>query len=289
MPKDWADRIIMFSVIGLVVWGLIGLPATEWALSPRSQPAHSPSRQQAADASHEEGAWLTKDAAGFFTFGLVVVGGIQVALFLWQLWLIRESLNDAKTAADAAKEAADVAKESLNLSRENAQTELRAYLVVATAGIYNVADPPNPVPQGQQPPPGARTLPDRGPIALVTIVNAGKTPANDVIHWGAVYLREYPLVEPLPGRIGVDHLTRFNIGPGVTTTKNMVIRAPLTDEEVAALRDLSKAIYVYGEITYRDAFGHPRHTNYRYRHNGLTGIIGITSELTGSDEGNSSN
>ena len=68
----------------------------------------------------------------------------------------------------------------------------------------------------------------------------------------------------------------------------MVIPAMLTNEEIVGLRNSTKAIYVYGEITYRDAFRHGRHTNYRYRHNGLTGVVGINSDLTGSDEGNSS-
>ena len=53
--------------------------------------------------------WLTKDAGGFFTFLLVVVGGLQLLLFAWQLWLIRESLKDAKLAADAARDAAKAA------------------------------------------------------------------------------------------------------------------------------------------------------------------------------------
>jgi hypothetical protein len=61
------------------------------------------------------------------------------------------------------------------------------------------------------------------------------------------------------------------------------------DAVIVGLRNCTKAIYVFGEITYRDAFGHDRHTNYRYRHNGLTGVVGINSDLTGSDEGNSSN
>jgi hypothetical protein len=90
-------------------------------------------------------------------------------------------------------------------------------------------------------------------------------------------------------RGGTEHVTRFNIGPGVTSTKNLVLPAMLTEQEVLGLRNCTKAIYVYGEITYRDAFGHDRHTNYRYRHNALTGVVGINGELTGSDEGNSSN
>jgi hypothetical protein len=53
---------------------------------------------------HDEGgwAWITKDAAGFFTFLLVIVGGFQAYLFLRQLRIINESLIPAKEAADAS-------------------------------------------------------------------------------------------------------------------------------------------------------------------------------------------
>ena len=47
-------------------------------------------------------SWLTHDAAGFFTFLLVVVAVIQAALFVWQLILIRKTLAPAEEAARAA-------------------------------------------------------------------------------------------------------------------------------------------------------------------------------------------
>jgi hypothetical protein len=51
--------------------------------------------------------WFAKDAAGFFTFWLFVIGTSQVALFYVQLRLIRESLTPAQTAARAAEAAAE--------------------------------------------------------------------------------------------------------------------------------------------------------------------------------------
>ena len=52
----------------------------------------------------------------------------QICLFLWQLWLIRESLTDAKIAADAAKEGAEAAKESTEISRVSMIAGDRAYV-----------------------------------------------------------------------------------------------------------------------------------------------------------------
>jgi hypothetical protein len=51
--------------------------------------------------------WVTHDAAGFFTLALVVVGGLQLALFYWQLHLMRKAIAPAQQAADAAKVAAE--------------------------------------------------------------------------------------------------------------------------------------------------------------------------------------
>lgn len=56
--------------------------------------------------------WMTRDAAGFFTLWLVIVGGCQLVLFYVQLRLIRESLIDTKNAADAAKRSADATMRS---------------------------------------------------------------------------------------------------------------------------------------------------------------------------------
>jgi hypothetical protein len=46
--------------------------------------------------------WLMNEAAGFFTFLLVVVAVFQLGLFVWQLSLIRQSLAPAQAAANAA-------------------------------------------------------------------------------------------------------------------------------------------------------------------------------------------
>jgi hypothetical protein len=54
------------------------------------------------------GAWLWKDASGFFTFGLVLIGVSQAILFLSQLKLIRDSLDEASTIAKSAALAANL-------------------------------------------------------------------------------------------------------------------------------------------------------------------------------------
>src|ERR1700733_768992 len=60
---------------------------TQQEATSSSNSAHNPDDELVGST------WLTKDAAGFFTFALVIIGGLQAILFLAQLRLIRDSLR----------------------------------------------------------------------------------------------------------------------------------------------------------------------------------------------------
>jgi hypothetical protein len=80
--------------------------------------------------------WLTHDAAGFFALWLVIIGGIQLAMFWRQLRLIRESLVDAKQAADAATQGAKAAETNAQalIDAESAQV----YVVILESNISHI-------------------------------------------------------------------------------------------------------------------------------------------------------
>src|SRR5260370_26152998 len=59
-------------------------------------------------------SWLTKDASGFFAGLQFVVAAVQAVLFIYQLRLIRVSLDDAKVVSSAATRQARVAEDTLN-------------------------------------------------------------------------------------------------------------------------------------------------------------------------------
>jgi hypothetical protein len=84
MQKLSEDRWIIGFLVAVVAWAFFGLPIIylNWQ-------------------------WLMHDAAGFFTSLLVLVGGLQLGLFAWQLTLIRKSLAPAEAAAKAATVAAE--------------------------------------------------------------------------------------------------------------------------------------------------------------------------------------
>jgi hypothetical protein len=65
-----------------------------------------------------------------------------------------------------------------------------------------------------------------------------------------------------------------------------MIDTPLSPTEIDQLREGRGAIYVQGEITYKDFIGWRRYTTFRHYHNGLMGTIGIASGMVYYDEGN---
>lgn len=164
--------------------------------------------------------------------------------------------------------------------------QMRAFVYLESGSIYNIASPINPL--ASYKPTGAEVIsPNEGPGAQLVIKNTGSTPAFNVVHWGAITIGPYPLVGQLPPRIHAPNMPASAIPPGGINTKG--VRIPggrLTPEQVAGLRDGTQAIWVYGEIDYRDAFRRTRTSRYRLFHNSTSGTIGISTDLTWADGGN---
>jgi hypothetical protein len=118
-----------------------------FSIEPRLQQAPPSSSQHQPVATSDQSAnqgtsrrdqretfwqWTTKDAAGFYTFllaavtgGLVLVAAFQAGMFVWQLKLMREGINDAKTAADTATTAAAAATTQAQELRRSADATER--------------------------------------------------------------------------------------------------------------------------------------------------------------------
>jgi len=227
MPRCWADRAIMFSIIALVVWAIIGLPVYN-SFSPAN--------------------WLTKDAAGFFTFLLVVVGCFQIGLFLWQLRLIRESLDDAKIAADAAKQSADATKILAEA------TKAGMLPVVSFAGVYLTKKTfdPSVVPSTGH---GAAvkitdTIPPESSDAAIGLKNLGQTSA--VVTSCCV---EFSVSEELPEVPTYTHWVAPNYSIGREQEAFIIVaEAPirLVPDQRKKLEEEAAKLWVYGIVTYRD-------------------------------------
>jgi hypothetical protein len=83
--------------------------------------------------------------------------------------------------------------------------------------------------------------------------------------------------------------SKSSMGPGQTeifiATPRPKLNRPFTEQEVRGLADGVGAIYVYGRIRYRDAFGRTQLTNYRFMVGGPGGFSS-GGEMAGCEEGN---
>lgn len=104
-----------------------------------------------------KGSWLTKDAAGFFTFLLVVIGGAQLLLFYWQLHYMRRGIDNAAAAARAARDSAVAAAEANRPWVSIKEVRFTKSLRIAPAGILGTVE--------------------------IKIENVGRSPATGVTIW----------------------------------------------------------------------------------------------------------
>jgi hypothetical protein len=172
--------------------------------------------------------------------------------------------------------------------RQTSQRQLRAYVLCDSSAIFNVANPVLLYPEQVLPETEARiTNAAAGPGAIVHIKNTGQTPAFKVLHWGYICFREYPLRAALPTPLPIVGIAPTSVlGPDMVATKLLEHPGPLTPAQINDLRNGTGAIYVYGDITYVDAFGKKQFTRYRSMHHIMGGAIGVSTNLSFHDEGN---
>jgi hypothetical protein len=174
--------------------------------------------------------------------------------------------------------------------RVTARQQLRAYVFVDSIVMGNVTTPLAWEVVSSYTPTGAEiTHTALGPVTRMVIKNTGQTPAHRVVHWGDIVLREFPLKGKLPPFKRALFITKTSIPAGGVSFKNLIMPRPLLADEVGDLKKGVKAIYVFGYIKYRDAFGKRRITHYRFMYGSMSGGVGITTGMTICDEGNYAN
>ena len=182
-----------------------------------------------------------------FTGGLLLVAAVQALLFLFQLRLMRKSL-------DAAVGATNVAQSTLVLMKDTAQRQLRAYISVVAAKI-------------EFPVPGQ-------PKSTLTFRNAGQTPAHDVKIWIHQWVAAYPLDVALPTPPPDFVTARDTLGAGASCHMTNEAPHPVAKEPFLTLIGTSEGtIYVYGEVSYRDVFGEHHTQKYRLMYGGSEPIV----------------
>jgi hypothetical protein len=195
------------------------------------------------------------DRLALFTIFIFCVAVSQAGLFVWQLLYMRKGMEEAAIAAKAAKESAETAKIQAGVARDTLQTmqdtaerQLRAYVGVSQFSISKVET-------------GA-------PEAVVHIKNFGQTPAYNMQTWIHMWITRHPLRIILP--VAPESLLKSTaiLHPGCEVVHFMPKEPAVKPEHIASLGTPEGTIYVYGEITYRDAFKNPRTTKFRLIYGG---------------------
>jgi hypothetical protein len=239
----------------------------------------SPAQNEGADKAYstsnnhvEREYWWEGDPVADFTLGLVIVGLLQVGLFYVQLRFIRESLDDAKIAADAAKESADTAKiqaetaqATLQTMQDTAERQLRAYVFIENAWYR---------PSGS------------GPYKIsFRIKNFGLTPAHNIRVYSTAALvawNDGHLELPVPS-------TKDAIGSMAPNQDFCDFNAGEISFNPKALRSEARAVFLVGTISYDTVFGRERRrTNFRYYIGGDIGgeFVHTGDEMSAFNEGN---
>ena len=164
----------------------------------------------------------------------------------------------------------------VELSRRTARAQLRAYVLMHGADLYDNNDPA-PAHINQQ---GLVTV-------VLTIQNFGTTPAHDVRHSAGITIQrtidEEKVIFP---KVHSD-MSRFTMGMNSPITKTVRFNRQLTEFEISDLRTGVNAIYVCGLITYKDTFNTKHTTTYKMRFNGHWPIgMGVSSPLYMCESGN---
>lgn len=157
----------------------------------------------------------------------------------------------------------------------SAERQLRAYIFVEATTIVDASQLP-PIPHESLPgdphsapkelvkgvPP---SRPRGVPGASWSIKNSGLTPAHDVVHWGEMDVIETKLENTVIAPAPIEGAPRIFLGPQGVSMKSKWLPRLLTETEMQDIRIGVRAIYVYGRIDYKDAFGQRRVTTYRFR------------------------
>jgi hypothetical protein len=166
-----------------------------------------------------------------FTLGLVIVGVIQAGLFLWQLYLIRASLSEAKESSKAAADSASVAKQSIELARGTAEHQLRAYIFTEKIVVTEIAPAPR---------------------IRITFKNGGATPAYDIAVWITTFIAPEDISEE-PARPVTSETHRIgHLGPQCCFTITAVDNTNI--EQVKAFSGKQQLLFLYGALAYKDIF-----------------------------------
>jgi hypothetical protein len=221
---------------------------------------------------------ITKDwadrAIWIFSGLLVIVGGFQAWLLAATLYAMRRQglsmrrqTTHIRRSASAARKSANAAAATVKIMQDTAEKQLRAYVyVVAAARQWDGV---------------------REPILKVQIKNAGQTPAYDCVRYAVEAVS--PIFPQHPGEFETIPNNTQKYKSPIPPGESVEIVSTALRVDPRQIGEISRgrgAVYLFGRIEYRDAFGNNRESKFRLVCTGENITRGLFAVC---DEGNTAN
>jgi hypothetical protein len=214
-------------------------PSTEYS---EQQPAKDSENIATQNRIANYTAWLTifTGALVFATVLLAIVGFVQNRN-------ISRQVDASESQVLSSQDQVNVSRKQTDIIEMNSQRQLRAYI-----GINGSADEPT----------GETWL-------ELEIKNYGQTPAFKMQFWLNLGIFGYPKTDFIHKSINDSMSGRITLAPGATRTISLP-KPWKSQKEADEINKGSIAIYIWGEITYGDAWGVGRKTGFRLYVNSAT-------------------
>jgi hypothetical protein len=242
MPRDLADKIIMFSVIGLVAWAIIGLPMIQQArpyyydLLAKAEGQNSQTSESQEKSINEKNNPERKDESQRHSYFLEHASDWLVAIFTGLLVYVTYRL------VISTNRLWEEARDTANRQERTTKTLERAYLHVLPQGIDVTV-------QGAV-------------LGQIVICNAGHLPARKVSNDARiVWSDDRSLSDFEEADIPIRHTNVLPAG-GQMPKGTGALNAGRT-----VLAAGQGFVYVFGRVTYEDGFGELRWLTFCHRYN----------------------
>lgn len=210
------------------------------------------------------GKWVEVHNGFVSAAATVVIAAFTVTLWLTnrKLWkasqaqsmAMEQSINEAARSANAMQRVARSLETSTNAAVENVaifkdarERQLRAYIAVGLLAVINQDNSTNYHFEVRE-----------------WLANTGPTPAQDVSYKAHADILPFPLPDDFP--FPLPDATVNSAGTVYWQQKftmSAFLERMLSDEEIAEIKGaVTRRLYVYGTVNYRDAFGNNRYTNF---------------------------
>jgi hypothetical protein len=224
-------------IVAVFALGFVAGSSQQPSPPTQNQSSEKPGGAYSNNEQHEP--WWQRasmDPVAVFTLCLVLVGAFQVGLFYVQLKLIRVSLTDAKIAADAAKDGAKAAQDSADIARTSMVAGDRAYVHFnACRWTSHRQDSQSPVFWRLRP----------------RWINSGNTSTRQL----RLYVCYELLNAPLPENYKFTQIAHERRPVAMAPQGQFESQSrDFWGNELLAVKESRKVLYVWGVATYRDVF-----------------------------------